>query len=222
MFFTGEGVMTSKDDSETVDSEWAALLSLAERELSPTDFAEVSGWVSQLRDGSMAPAGDVPPVLISEEENKEEASSSVPSSPTQLEKKSTDVRGMLANMTMAQKLKIAMSGNGIVRRLLIQDPSRLVQECVLNNPKIGLNEVEAFAKNTNVDAQVLRSISGRPTWMRTYRVKVNLVTNPKCPPDLSMKWLKFLHDNELKLISKSKNIPQVLQVAAKKKLSDKG
>jgi hypothetical protein len=217
--------MTSSDESKSADSEWESLLNLAERELSPTEFAEVSVWVAELRNGGGPPHVDVPPLLVSEDDNEkgaEGASSEEQPAQLQLEKKSTDIRGMLASMTMAQKLKIAMSGNGIVRRLLIQDPSRLVQECVLNNPKLGLHEVEAFAKNTNVDAQVLRSISSRSTWMRTYRVKVHLVTNPKCPPDLSMKWLKFLHDNDLKLISKSKNVPQVLQVAAKKKLSDKG
>lgn len=216
--------MTLKSDPNSVDSEWESVLSLAEKELSPTEYAEVAGWVSQLREGGAPPVVDVP-LLVSEEEgegNDAAVQTTAQGAQAPLEKRATDIRGMLANMTMAQKLKTAMSGNGIVRRLLIQDPSRLVQECVLNNPKLGMHEVEAFAKNTNVDAQVLRSISGRSTWMRTYRVKVNLVTNPKCPPDLSMKWLKFLQDNDLKLISKSKNVPQVLQVAAKKKISEKG
>ncbi len=141
--------------------------------------------------------------------------------PSVLEVKQTDVRGQLAAMSMAQKLKAAMTGNSIVRRLLVLDASRLIQECVLNNPKLGMNEIEDFARNPNMNAQALRGISSRSTWMRTYKVKLNLVLNPKCPADLSLRWLRFLHDADVKIIARSKNIPQVLQVAAKKKLSEK-
>jgi hypothetical protein len=45
-----------------------------------------------------------------------------------MEVKQTDVCGQLAAMSMAQKLKAAMAGNSIVRRLLVLDASRLVQD----------------------------------------------------------------------------------------------
>jgi hypothetical protein len=137
------------------------------------------------------------------------------------EEKQVDIRTQLSRMSMAQRIKAAMFGNAIVRRLLVLDPNRLIQECVLNNPKLALPEVEEFARNPNMNAQLLRSISGRNHWMRSYKLKTNLVMNPKCPPDLSLRWLKFLNDNEVKAIARSKNIPQVLQLAAKKKLQEK-
>jgi len=134
------------------------------------------------------------------------------------EKKQTDVRTMLNGMTMAQKIKTAMLGNALVRRILIFDPSKLIQECVLNNPRLGIGELEEFARNPNLGGQVLRSISSRSTWMRSYKLKANMVMNPKCPPDLSLRWLRYLHDTEVKMIAQSKNVPQVLQLAARKQL----
>jgi len=206
------------------------LLALLSRELPASDFEEVSQWLHSTAQTSLVmgepKAGHIDGVSNSEillVEDGEGASNrnEIKTEASEVEKRATDIRGLIASMTMAQKLKTAMGGNAIVRRLLIQDPSRLVQECVLSNPKLGVNEVEEFAKNTNVDAQVLRSISENNTWMRTYRVKFNLVCNPKCPPDLSLRWLKFLNASDMKNLARSKNVPQVLQVAAKKKISEK-
>lgn len=135
------------------------------------------------------------------------------------EEKQLDIRTQLSRMRVPQKMKAAMFGNAIVRRILITDPNRLIQECVLSNPQLRVPELEEWARNPNLDAQVLRSMTSRSSWMRSYRLKVNLVTNPKCPPDLSLKWLKFLNDTDVKQIAKSKNVPQVLQVAAKKKVA---
>jgi len=139
----------------------------------------------------------------------------------QSEEKQLDMRTQLGKMSMAQRLKAAMFGNAIVRKILILDPSRIIQECVLSNPKLGANELEDFVRNPNMNGQLLRSISSKSTWMRSYKIKANLVGNPKCPPDLSLKWLRFLHDNEVKVLARSKNIPQVVQAAAKKRLQEK-
>ena len=127
-----------------------------------------------------------------------------------------DIRRLVSEMSMAQKIKTALLGNATCRRLLIFDPNRLIQDCVLNNPRIALHEIEDFSKNTTVDAQVLRSIANNSNWMKSYKVKLSLVTNAKCPLDLSLKWLKFLQGRDIKNIAKSKNVPQVLQNAAKK------
>lgn len=206
------------------------LLALLSRELPASDFEEVSQWLTSTTQTSsvmgVPKVGQIDGVsnskiLLVEDGEGTTNGDDVKVEATEVEKRATDIRGLIASMTMAQKLKTAMGGNAIVRRLLIQDPSRLVQECVLSNPKLGVNEVEEFAKNTNVDAQVLRSISGNAMWMRTYRVKYNLVCNPKCPPDLSLRWLKFLNASDIKNLARSKNVPQVLQVAAKKRLSER-
>lgn len=131
-----------------------------------------------------------------------------------------DIRALIGDMTVAQKVKLAMLGNSICRALLINDRNRMVQEFVLRNPKIQINEIESFSKNPNTTENVLRLISGTREWVAEYQVKLGLVLNPKTPPDIALKWLRFLMPNELKRVAKSKGIPQVVAVAAKKAVSD--
>jgi hypothetical protein len=131
-----------------------------------------------------------------------------------------DIRALIGDMTVAQKVKLALLGNSICRALLVTDRNRMVQEFVLRNPKIQLNEIEAFSKNPNTTENVIRLISGTKEWMAEYQIKLGLVLNPKTPPDIALKWLRFLMPNELKRVAKSKGIPQVVAVAAKKAVSD--
>lgn len=133
---------------------------------------------------------------------------------------SGDIRSQLRDMGIPQKVKLAMFGNATCRMLLISDSNRLVQEAVLKNPQIQEREVHEFAKNSNVSDNVLRRISDSKTWMKSYIIKLNLVLNPKTPQDISLKWLRYLRQPDLKRIGGSKNIPQVIATAAKKRIAD--
>lgn len=131
-----------------------------------------------------------------------------------------DIRSQISDMTMPQKIKLALFGNAICRGLLILDPSRMIQQFVLKNPKLGMNEVEAFARNSNMSESVLRTIADSRMWMKTYAVKLNIVTNPRTPGDVSLKWLRFLQEPDLRKIAKSKNLPQLIVNMAKKRVAD--
>jgi hypothetical protein len=43
-----------------------------------------------------------------------------------------------------------------------------------------------------------------------------LVTNPKCPLGSSLRFLAYLHQDDLRNISRSKNVPGALATSAKK------
>jgi hypothetical protein len=51
---------------------------------------------------------------------------------------------------------------------------------------------------------------------------MNLITNPKTPVGVSMRYLSSLRMAEVKAIAKNKNIPQGLSAAAKKLVEKKG
>jgi len=131
-----------------------------------------------------------------------------------------DIRTLISKMRLPEKVKLAMFGNSTARGLLIRDANKMVQLFVLKNPKLTLKEIEDFSKNPNLSDQVLRHISSVQAWVKSYTVKLHLVINPKTPGDLSLKWLKFLNTPDLKNIARSKNLPQIVTVAAKKRLSD--
>lgn len=129
-----------------------------------------------------------------------------------------DLRTMLQDMKIPEKIKLALLGNGLCRSLLILDPNKMIQTMVLRNPKLGITEVETFSKNPQISDFAIRSIADRKEWMKEYSIKVNIVTNPGSPPDLSLKWLRYLNQPELKRIARSKNVPQLISSTAKKRL----
>jgi len=131
----------------------------------------------------------------------------------------TDLRAKISTLNVPGRLKLGMFGNSLCRGLLIMDSSRLVQFAVLANPRLTLGEVEAFAKNPNMPEQVLRTMAGNRQWMRSYLLKLHLVTNPRTPQDVALKWLRYLRKAELRRIAKSKNLPQIVAITARKILA---
>jgi hypothetical protein len=137
-------------------------------------------------------------------------------------KVSGDVRVQIENMTIPQKIKAAMFGNKQCRAILIFDKNRMIQMFVLKNPKLGATEKQEFMQNPFMDGHVLRYMAGVREWMRDYKMKRALTFNPKTPLDISLRWIKFLNGSDIKLMARSKSVPQVLSVAAKKRLDQEG
>ena len=122
----------------------------------------------------------------------------------------------IRDMSIPQKIKLAMFGNQMVRAILIRDTNRQIPLYVLENAQITDNEISEFARNTNLDEGIFRAINRNSKWMKNYTIKLALVSNPKVPVDISLKWIKFLRDRDLKQLSKSKNIPGVIASQCRK------
>ncbi len=133
---------------------------------------------------------------------------------------SEDIRNILLKATLPQKIKLALLGNATCRGLLIRDSNKMIQQLVLKNPRLQPAEVEEFAKNPNLSEMVLRNIAENTQWMRSYTMRVSIVFNPKSPQALSLKWMKFLNTADLRKLAKSKNVPSVITISARKKLAD--
>jgi hypothetical protein len=124
--------------------------------------------------------------------------------------------GQIAHMNVVQRLTLALKGNREARMILIKDPNKLVQRCVLQSPRLTDMEVEGFAKMTNLSEEVFRVISLTRKFMKSYVIMKNLVNNPKTPLDISLHLLPRLNANDLKLLTTNKNIPDTLRSIALK------
>ena len=122
----------------------------------------------------------------------------------------------VSHMNVVQRLTLALKGNREARMILIKDPNKLVQRCVLQSPRLTDMEVEAFAKMTNLSDEVFRVISLTRKFMKSYVIMKNLVNNPKTPLDISLHLLPRLNANDLKLLTTNKNIPDTLRSIAVK------
>ena len=122
----------------------------------------------------------------------------------------------VAHMNVVQRMTLALKGGKTERMLLIRDPNKLVQRCVLQSPRLTDTEVEAFACMTNLTAEILRTISLTRLFMKNYSVVRNLVNNSKTPLDVSLHLFPRLTATDLVKLTTNKNVPETLRSAAVK------
>jgi hypothetical protein len=72
-----------------------------------------------------------------------------------------------------------------------------------------------------VQEGVLRDIARNHKFIKNYGVIRNLVSNPRCPLDLSLTLMNHLMVNDLKILSNNKNIPDTLRKLAYKRFKEK-
>ena len=197
------------DKVDPHDSTLAELAATAAAELAAADAEEVTNFCA-------APSAVGLPIDLVEEP-QEKALEKAPNSEST---DNSDVRALIAAAGLPGKIKLALFGNSVCRGLLIRDANRMVQQFVLKNPKIAMTEIEDFAKNPNIAEGVLRIIADSKMFMKSSTVRANLVSNPKTPQAIALKWLRYLQQHDLKRISKSRNLPQVVALAAKKILAE--
>jgi hypothetical protein len=135
------------------------------------------------------------------------------------EKKRLSTLQKIATLNPAQRLALAMKGTREERAVLIRDPNKIVAVAVLSSPKITETEVAAIAKMATLSEEILRIIGNTRAWMKSYTVTSALVKNPKCPIAVSMNLLQRLNEKDLKMLTSDRNVPDVLRVAARKKIS---
>lgn len=123
---------------------------------------------------------------------------------------------MLQEMTTPQKIKLALQGNKVARTLLIRDKDKQVPMFVLQNPGITEDEILEIVRSTEVSDLVHRAVVRNGAWMKSYQVKLQLVSNPKVPVDISMQWVKHIRDRDLRRLMKSKNIPSAVATQCRK------
>ncbi len=125
-------------------------------------------------------------------------------------------------MNVSEKIKLALRGNRDARAQLIRDSNSLIRRFVLQNPRVGDEEIIAIAKNRSADDEILRIIASSRSWTRNYQVRLALVTNPKTPLTLSVRFLGSLYERDLRALAKSKNVPSTISTAAKRLVLQKG
>lgn len=125
-------------------------------------------------------------------------------------------------MTVMQKIKLSRVGGKEARALLIKDRNKIVSTSVLGSPKITETEVIGFAQNRSIGEELLRIISGNRDWTKNYQIKVALVTNPKTPQPVAIKFINYLQDKDLRTLMKSKDVSSNISAQARRILTKKG
>ncbi|HXX20965.1 MAG TPA: hypothetical protein VEJ46_16300 [Candidatus Acidoferrum sp.] len=192
---TAEGIQSLLDNLERFVSDPQLVIAVAS---SSTANAEQRELLGEMQKGAVA-ATEI-----------EEAAADAEPDPVKRE----TLMQKVAHMNVVQRLTLALKGGRTERMLLIRDPNKLVQRCVLQSPRLTDTEVESFASMTNLTGELLRSISLTRVFMKNYSVVRNLVNNPKTPLDVSLHLFPRLTSTDLVKLTANKNVPETLRSSA--------
>jgi hypothetical protein len=127
------------------------------------------------------------------------------------------VNQRLQKMTFVQRLKAASKGTREMRAVLVRDTNKMIAAAVMSSPKLTEQEVEGIARMASVSEDVLRMIAHNRSWMKSYKILLGLVKNPKFPVALSMNLLQRVNSKDLAQIAIDRNVPEPVRIAARKK-----
>jgi len=130
---------------------------------------------------------------------------------------------LLATGAGTEEAKDAAEGQSAALRMMgVRDPNPLVAMAALESPGINENDIVRISALRNVAEDVLRTIANSKEWTRHYMVKLHLVSNPRTPFGHASKFVLHLRENDIKTLSKSREVSGAIQTAAKQQLSRKG
>ncbi|MCO4762685.1 MAG: hypothetical protein KC502_14325 [Myxococcales bacterium] len=130
-----------------------------------------------------------------------------------------NLQAMVASMSVAQKIRLALVGDANARKLLIRDPKKMVSSAVLKSPRLTDGEVKKYAMNKSLGDDVIAQIARNKQWTRDYSVRKALVMNPKTPLSISMTFLRTLSQKDIKTVSKSREVTGAVARQAKSHLA---
>jgi len=162
-------------------------------------------------------AADTPPedVVDTSGEDDEDDSFSV----EDLDEEGLSKFQLLQEMTVAEKIKMALTGDKEWRSLLIRESNKQINTAVLRNSRITDAEVLSVAQNRTSNEELIRLILLNKDWVKQYDIKKALVSHPRTPLRIALKFMNFLSEKDIKKIVISRNVSQAILTNARRMLA---
>ncbi len=156
------------------------------------------------------PAEAAPPTVRTAEDGDEETGDE--------EEVNASKYQMSLEMGVADRIKMALTGDKEWRTILVKDANKLVHSAVLKNPRVTDGEVLALAKNKSTGEELIRLITLNKEWLKSYEVQKALAIHPRTPLPKALRFLNNLGDKDLKKLASSRDVSPVLVNAARRML----
>jgi len=124
-------------------------------------------------------------------------------------------------MGIAEKIKMALTGDKEWRAILVKDANKLVSGSVIKNPRITDGEILTLIKAGIQNDEIMRLICANKEWIKNYNIRKALVENNRTPVQNAMRYLGTMGEKDLASFAKSKNISSVISTMAKRLLLNK-
>jgi hypothetical protein len=137
------------------------------------------------------------------------------------ENKGMSKHQLALEMRVAERIKMAMTGDKEWRNILVKDPNKLVHGAVLKNGRITEAEVVVVARNKTASDELIRLILLNRDWIKNSGIRKSLVTHPKTPLPKAIRFISGLTLDELKKLAKSRNVSTAIATTARKELENR-
>jgi hypothetical protein len=145
-----------------------------------------------------------------------------PAAPAPADTAAPTLHARLAQLSVSEKQKLALSAERSERALLIRDNLKQVHVFVLKNPRVTDEEVAEYVRYAGLSAQALGYVADNVRWMRSPQLRFELVKNPQVPPDVARRVIETLGVTELRYLAKADRVKTDVRQAARKYLEKKG
>jgi hypothetical protein len=126
-----------------------------------------------------------------------------------------------AKLSKGVQIKRGLQGSHADALEALKSTNRLVALAGIRNPKIKEDDVVKLAKSKTMHEEVIREICGNGDWTKAYSMKFILIQNPKLPPSLMMRWMPLLREQDLRALSRSKQVSSTVSITARRLLENK-
>ncbi len=178
--------------------------------------------VMKLRLGWVEPILEPEPEPVTETQSEAQASVAEDDADSvddeELEEESLSKYQQIQEMLVADKIKMALTGDKEWRTLLIRESNKQVNTAVLRNPRISEGEVLTIAKNRSSSDELIRIILLNRDWVKLYDMKKALIIHPRTPLQAAMRFMTFLSEKDIKELAKSRDVGQAIVNNARRML----
>jgi len=177
------------------------------------------GWVEPVVVPEPVAEEQVPvtPVVDGDVENEDEKFDDI----EEIEAENLSKYQQLQEMAVAEKIKMALTGDKEWRSLLIRESNKQVNTAVLRNPRISEGEVIAVAKNRSAAEELIRIILLNRDWVKLIDIKKALIAHPRTPLQTAVRFMGFLPEKQLRELAKSREVGQAIVNNARRMLMNK-
>lgn len=151
------------------------------------------------------------PALIEEEETPAPpAEAEAPGEVEEVPEEKLSKYQQALELGVADKIKMAMTGDKEWRSIFLRDSNKLVSSAALKNPRITDGEVLALAKLKTTSDELIRIILLNKDWVKSYEMKKALALHPRTPINKALRFMSLFHEKDIKTIAKSKDLPAAI------------
>jgi len=132
----------------------------------------------------------------------------------ELQEKIVTTLQRINELSVPERVKLALTGTRTERMILIKDTNKLVALAVLESPKLTEDEILLTLRDRSISQEIIAKIANNRELSKNYTMILEMVQNPKTPLKKALGMITKLHLKDLKRLTFDKNVHYVVRNVA--------